>query len=961
MFRRLVHVLVLLLGVTLPLSAQELRGIVARDSSGAPAAGVLVEAVGGADRARVGTTLTDARGYFILPLPADVPVTVRALRVGFRPTEFGRFTLGVGETRTEQFVLTGDAVVLERIVVMSQSACGAPNASARLVATLLDEARKALRSTQVASMRGRLSAEWSVATQVTTLEGTPITAPTVRQSQSSTDRPFVSLSPDSLARVGYLETHENTYTYFAPGAEVLLSEEFVAAHCFQAVPRTSDDREWIGLAFNPAQSRRGIVGIQGTLWVDRPTAELRRLDYSYVNLPRDLASTPAGGNVEFLRLPSGVWLVNRWSIRMPRPTETEEAVFRNGLRRAGTTIVRRINSMEIASGEVREIRAGNDVIFTQETAMATTEVERSAASIASLCSAPLGPDEGVLWGRVLDTDQRPVAGARLGFEWRPNTRWIAAWQRTWETRTATVTTESDGSWFVCAVLRDAPVKVTVTAATGESKTVYLRVGAQGTEGGKDLVFGAAGGAQRSAQGGAAGRAAQIVGAVDGRVLDSLRTGGPWAGATVRVLGTEREVLTGAEGRFRIDSLPPGEYELSVWDDDLLLLNLPLPSAVARVRADGGVDPVVLTTLSPNALFAQQCGRARLDGEAVLMGEVRDLAAARRSGLEVRGVWARMTVAQGVSEREEHVVVDTTDARGRFTLCGVPSDGEAEQRDGVARYGSGTISLQAADATLASGVIAVQLGGAALRRRDLIVGTAQDLGRIQGRVLDPLGKPIAEATVVLGGADGPTTRTDSLGRWALDRVRTHSTELAIRALGFTPEVRELDPLGGRLTGGEIRLQRAPQVLAARTITGRAGDLGYRAAFEDRKRTYAFGTFMDDSLLARQPVVTPMFVIRQIPKARQSTAGQYFTSQSPFSTNIMPPGKTKIGFEVDRGFSAMSLCFPRWFVDGVDFGVISAEEEELYIRQAKRIEAYKAGLAPAQYNDFDGCGVMLIWTR
>lgn len=950
MLRRIAHALTAILFIALDLGAQELRGIVARDSTGSPAAGVLVEAVGVSDRARLATTLTDARGYFILPLPAGAPASVRALRVGFRPTEFGNFTLAAGETRTERFVLTGDAVVLERVMVVTQSACGAPSASGRLVATLLDEARKAIRSTQTSSMRGRLNAEWSVATQLTTLEGNPITAATVRQSQSSTDRPFVSLPPDSLARVGYLETHENTYTYFAPGPEVLLSEDFVEAHCFQAVPRTSDDREWVGLAFRPAVSRRGIVGIQGTLWLDRPTAELRRLDYSYVNLPRDLAGTPAGGNVEFLRLPSGVWLANRWSIRMPRPTDTEETAFRRGLRAAPSTIVRRINSMEVASGEVREIRAGNDVIFTQESAIASTELTRSDASIASLCSAPLGADEGVLWGRVLDAEQRPVAGARLGFEWRPNTRWIAAWQRSWETRTATVTTESDGSWFVCAVLRDAPVKVTVSAATGETKSVYLRVGALGTEGGKDIVLGAT------------RRAEQVVGTLDGRVIDSLRTGGPWAGATVRVLGTGREVETSAEGRFRIDSLPPGEYELSVWDDDLLLFNLPLPASVVRVRPDGGVDPVVLTTVSPNALFAQQCGRARLDGEAVLMGEVRDLAAARRSGLEVRGVWSRMTVAQGVSEREEYAVVDTTDARGRFTLCGVPSDGEVEQRDGVARYGSGTISLQAASATLASGVIAVQLGGAALRRRDLIVGTAQDLGRIQGRVLDPLGKPIPDATVVLGGVDGPSTRTDSLGRWVLDRVRTHSTELAIRALGFTPALRELDPLGGRLTGGEIRLERAPQVLAARTITGRAGDLGYRQAFEDRKRSYAFGTFMDDSLLARQPVVTPMFVIRQIPKARHFTGGAFKRNPNGL-LEIMPPGKTKIGFEVDRGGpqGAMSLCFPRWFVDGVDFGVISGEEEELYIRQAKRIEVYKASLAPPQYNDFDGCGVILVWTR
>jgi hypothetical protein len=930
MLRRIAHALTAILVFAGTLTAQELRGIVARDSAGSPAAGVLIEALGATDRARLATTLTDARGYFILPLPAGVSATVRALRVGFRPTEFGSFTLVAGETRTERFVLTGDAVVLERVMVVTQSACGAPSASGRLVATLLDEARKAIRSTQTSSMRGRLNAEWSVATQLTTLEGNPITAATVRQSQSSTDRPFVSLPPDSLARVGYLETHENSYTYFAPGPEVLLSEDFVEAHCFQAVPRTSDDREWVGLAFRPAASRRGIVGIQGTLWLDRPTAELRRLDYSYVNLPRDLSATPAGGSVEFLRLPSGVWLVNRWSIRMPRPTDTEETVFRRGARAAGSTIVRRINSMEVASGEVREIRAGNDVIFTQESAMASTELTRSDASIASLCSAPLGADEGVLWGRVLDAEQRPVAGARLGFEWRPNTRWIAAWQRSWETRTATVTTESDGSWFVCAVLRDSPVKVTVTAATGETKSVYLRVGAVGTEGGKDIVLGAT------------RRAEQIVGTLDGRVIDSLRTGGPWAGATVRVLGTEREVLTDAEGRFRVDSLPPGNYEVSAWDDDLLLLRIPMPSTTIRVRPDGSVDPVVVQTLSPAALFAQQCGRAQLEGEAILAGEVRDLASARRSGLEVRGSWSRTTVAQGVSQREDLEVVDTTDASGRFTLCGVPSDGEVTQRDGVARYGTGVISLQASGQTVSSGVMSVQLGGVALRRRDLIVGAARDLGRVQGRVLDPLGNPIRDATILLGGLDGPTTRTDSLGRWALDGVRSHSTQLTIRALGFTPEVRELDPVGGRLTAGEIRMERAPAILATVNIRGVATSTT-AAGFAERQRNFSFGSFFDASTLRQQAVITAEFLASRTSRVRTGGSGALVLEQS------------------GTGFNAMNLCDPRWFVDGVDFGKMAPDEQRTFLLRAVRIEIYRASLAPPQFNDFDGCGVVVLWTR
>ena len=82
---------------------------------------------------------------------------------------------------------------------------------------------------------------------------------------------------------------------------MLLSESFVDIHCFQAEPWTKDDRDWVGIGFKPAESRRGMVGIRGTLWLDRRSAELRTLEYDYVNLPTLLRSPRAGGSVGFLR------------------------------------------------------------------------------------------------------------------------------------------------------------------------------------------------------------------------------------------------------------------------------------------------------------------------------------------------------------------------------------------------------------------------------------------------------------------------------------------------------------------------------------------------------------------------------------------------------------------------------------------------------------------------------------
>lgn len=935
MLHRVLGLLALIVLAAPAASAQELRGTV-RGSGDAPAVGVIIEATDLGTGARVANTLTDARGYFILRLPADALVRVRALRIGQRPTVFGEYQLAQGETRTEQLSLSGTSIVLERIDVVSRTVCSSMRDTGQVVATLYGEVRKALEATKLTSTQGQLTAEWVLTNQLTALTGDPIGTAEQRAFRGTTDRPFVSLPADSLARVGYLEAVDETYTYFAPDAEVLLSEAFVLGHCFQAVPWRADDRDWVGVQFRPAESRRRVVGIEGTLWLERTSAELKRLEYRYVNLPREVSGAPAGGDVEFLRLPSGAWLVQRWSIRMPKPTEFQEPIFRAG-RQVGTSKVRRLRSFEVAGGEVREIKAGEQVLFVADGAGVVRAVERSASLVASLCPVPPSQKEGVLYGTVRDSAGQALPDVDIAVEWPQNARWIAEWQRAWETRRATTRSAADGFWFVCGVPRGEPLRIIATVGGEAQRAVASRLVAEvdGVE--TNVVVGL-------------GLVDGVVGTVYGVAFDSLRSGGPWRGAEVRVLGGSQRAVTDSTGRFTLDSLPPGEHLVEILDDDLTLLRVSAPVIRVQVGAAGDSEAARIGTPSPDTYFAQVCGRARRDGEGVLIGEVRDLASARRSGLKVQARWLRTLMSRDSIERDEHLVEAQAAADGSFLLCGVPLDGEASKSGDVTVYASGEITLQAGTEALGSDGIAVRMNGVALRRRDLIVGSATDRGRISGRVRDQIGRPIAEATVLVGGVGGISTRSDSLGRWALDGVPVRSTTLTVRALGYAPFERTLDPVSGRLTGGEIRLEPAPQVLAANvtTATGGSGPQAYRAAFEERKRAYAFGTFVDDEAIARQPVVNQGWLRSQIPKTR-------------LGTHRVLVGRQKIGFEVDKGFGAMDLCFPRWFIDGVDFGIPEAEEEERWLRSAKRVEAYKANLAPAQFNDFDGCGVILVWTR
>ena len=52
--------------------------------------------------------------------------------------------------------------------------------------------------------------------------------------------------------------------------------------------------------------------------------------------------------------------------------------------------------------------------------------------------------------------------------------------------------------------------------------------------------------------------------------------------------------------------------------------------------------------------------------------------------------------------------------------------------------------------------------------------------------------------------------------------------------------------------------------------------------------------------------------------------------------------------------------RIFIDGVNFRDINVDEENSFLRMAKRVEFYTANNAPPQFNDFAGCGSVVIWT-
>jgi hypothetical protein len=905
------------------LAAQELRGIVTQPDSTTPAAGVIIE-VRSSDDVRVAQTVSDATGQFFVRIPTAGTFTLRGLRIGHRPTPFGTITLADGERREMRFVLRGGLLTLAEVRVVGARVCGRRAMGASAVADMLEEARKAMQVAQYGAAT-TTTAQWVIENQMATLAGRvggPITADIIR---GTTSQPFVSIPADSLAKVGFGVADEVGWTFHAPDADVLTSDAFVDNHCFRTVPPARGmDRGWIGLAFEPPRVRGDTkIGISGTLWLHRASAELRRLDYTYTNLPRWMSTRRAGGQVAFHRVSDDLWIVQDWSIRMPstRPDDPRTRYVSTRAPDGRTVLVPRATALKVLTGRVQVVRRDGTILFGSDSAGTAPQVI-TAETVATFCSRPLPPGTGVLWGVVRDSSNAVADGGTVEIEWDADHRWAGPDLREWQTLGRTATTSNIGLWVACEVPIGVPLAAQAISSgiPGPIVSLVIPHGSLGFE--VRMLVGAA--PPR-----ATGRR------VRGVVVDSLRGGAPVAEADVRVIGTSRRTFADSLGRFEFDSLPTGELALSWWDIGHNVLRLSPPVATTR---DG--DVVMIASPSPRVFGAAVCGDTLPTGTGVIIGEVRDAMGRVRGGAEVAGRWNLIRVSEQQNDIERREAKATTDSTGRYALCGVPINPGVSNEGGVLTLLQGDVELEAAlIGGMKSGLLTVALEGAGAARRDIVVGFALP-DPLEGRVIDADGAAIPNATVMLLGTEAIAVRTDSTGEFALPGMLRGSLEVVVRALGYLPQRRALDPVGGRFTLGNVKLEKIPQQLDASVIVGQRMDTR-RGGFNNRRETRR-GTFLDEETLSRMPI-TLNAIKSRIPRAQ--LAGR--------------PGDQSLFIEYLSGMGS-GLCAPIWYVDGTEYRNVFGAEQLMILTRAKMIEVYRAWDAPPEFMDPNGCGSVVVWT-
>lgn len=298
--------------------AQVVRGTVSERASATPIVGVVVSLVPAAGPGAGSiSVLSNERGEYAIRATGPGRYRLDAKRIGAQRFVSEPFELAAGESKRIDVTLEALVYRLPEVRVVEADLCVSNESQRPRVAALWEEARTVLTAAQI-SLRDRLF-EGQLTRYVRGLH--PRSLRVLEESwgerKGLMDRPFFSLSGDSLSRVGYRRTVGEYEYYYAPDADVLLSTAFRRDHCYSVVEGGRDRRDMVGIGFEPSPSRR-LADVHGTMWLDARTFELRFVEFRYTQLPEFEGADRVGGEVHFGRLANGAWVTSRWFLRFPQ-------------------------------------------------------------------------------------------------------------------------------------------------------------------------------------------------------------------------------------------------------------------------------------------------------------------------------------------------------------------------------------------------------------------------------------------------------------------------------------------------------------------------------------------------------------------------------------------------------------------------------------------------------------------
>jgi hypothetical protein len=426
--------------------------------------------------------------------------------------------------------------------------------------------------------------------------------------------------------------------------------------------------------------------------------------------------------------------------------------------------------------------------------------------------------------------------------------------------------------------------------------------------------------------------AQILGVV----IDSLN-GGFLSGASILVDGMQASAETDSLGRFSLDNLPPGTFQLGVFHPRLDTLSLSIVTRPFHVGPDS-TSGVVISIPSAATILRNRCPvRSDASGASALIGQVKDPETLQPvAHAEVSIAWTELEVSKDVGiRRTPHLVRDTTDASGAYKLCGLPN--------------SMTATLQARRGGALTAEIPVTFGDRPIElvARSILLPATDSAARtgnasVSGVVTLEGGSAGGGTRVELVGTD-IVAMTDASGEFTMRHLPSGSRVLLARHLGYGAETAPVDLSAREEQHVTIKLPKFVAVMDPVLVTARRVSALDKVGFGQRRKSGA-GYYIGPERLGQMHPFYVSDVLRTVPGLR--VVHTTFGNDAIVSTRDIGRGCVEYYID-DAPFLEMEPGDINSFVNG---GEIVA------------VEVYQSGMAPPQYSRNGGsCLTIVLWTR
>jgi Carboxypeptidase regulatory-like domain/TonB-dependent Receptor Plug Domain len=444
--------------------------------------------------------------------------------------------------------------------------------------------------------------------------------------------------------------------------------------------------------------------------------------------------------------------------------------------------------------------------------------------------------------------------------------------------------------------------------------------------------------------------------VAGSVIDSIHGGVPLAGAVVKVNETNRQGTTDANGQFRIDSIPPGEYSLSLIHPLLDTLGVAISTRAVPFQA-GNALAVELAVPSAETVLAMSCPAAwRRRGPSALVGKVLDADTdTPLVGAKVSLTWVELSLT--TLRKEPRVRTQPVGPDGTYRICGLPGgvDGtvQAEYNGrktaevhvvmdeanplGFQSLRIGTAVVEdtpAADTTKGTGKTVAQ-GDTAKRLR----GPA----RLTGKVVNAAGAPVANARVDVSGTGAAALSRDD-GTFGFTDLPSGTQALVVRQLGFEPVEMAVELSGRAPRQVTVTMSKPARILdPVAVVAERSKDGLDQVGFGQRKKN-GFGYFMGPDEIQQRQATRMTDLFRTVPSLR-----------------VVPSG---MDYVVESNRDAQGGCV-NYVVDGAPYKSLFAGDVDRLMPpgDVAAIEVYTGSSTPSEFQTpgSSSCTTIVMWSR